>query len=350
MVRELTLDGIRIADDSDALVIAEIGHNHGGCLETCKALFGAAKAAGAHAVKLQKRDNRTLYTRAFYEQPYHSENAFGPTYGAHREALEFGWDEYVELRTYANALGITFFATAFDHRSVGFLAKLEVPAIKIASGDLKNTPLLKHAAQVGVPLIVSTGGGTLADVDRAVDTVLAVHDRLALLQCTMTYPCRFEELNLRVIETYRQRYPGLVVGLSGHDNGIAMAVAAYVLGARIIEKHFTLNRAAKGSDHAFSLEPVGMGKLVRDLRRARLALGDGEKRFLQSEYAAEHKMGKGLYAARDLPAGHVLTAEDIAIKSPAGGLSPRLFERLIGQRLDAPMQADEPFLRLADAG
>src|SRR5207237_9663046 len=281
-----------------------------------------AKLAGAHAVKLQKRDNRGLYTRAAYNKPYDNENSFGSTYGEHREFLEFGLTEYRELQAYAAELGVDFFATAFDLASANFLHELEPPAYKIASGDLKSTPLLKHVAAYGKPIVISTGGATIEDVQRAYDTVMPINPQLAILQCTAGYPSAFEELDLRVIGTFRDRFPGAVIGFSSHDNGIAMPIAAYMLGARIVEKHFTLNRAGKGTDHAFSLEPVGLRKMVRDLQRTRLALGDGTKRTYPTEVPALAKMGKKIVAARDLPAGHLLTEEDFAYKSPGDGLAP----------------------------
>ena len=157
---------------------------------------------------------------------------------------------------------------------------------------------------------------------------------------TAGYPAEWEELDLRVIETYRDLFPNSVIGLSSHDSGIAMAVAAYVLGARIIEKHFTLNRALKGTDHRFSLEPVGLRKMVRDLRRTRLALGDGMKTMYPSETEPIVKMAKKLVAARDLPAGHVLRNEDIAMKSPGDGLPPYELDRVVGRTLRHPISAD----------
>ena len=144
--RELIVDGTRIADDTDCWVIAEIGHNHQGSLEQCKELFAEAARCGANAVKLQKRDNRALYTRELFNRPYENENSYGPTYGLHREALEFGRAEYQELKAYAAQIGVTFFATAFDFGSAEMLADLDMPAYKIASGDLTNTPLLKFVA------------------------------------------------------------------------------------------------------------------------------------------------------------------------------------------------------------
>jgi N-acetylneuraminate synthase/sialic acid synthase len=346
-MRQLTIQGVTIDDESPCYVIAEIGHNHQGSLEKCKELFRAAREAGAHAVKLQKRENRSLYTREMYDRPYDNENSFGATYGAHREALEFGLKEYVELQRYAREIGVCFFATAFDIPSADFLAGLDMPAYKIASGDLRNIPLLQHVARFGKPMIVSTGGATMADVERAYEAIIPINKQLCILQCTAGYPAAFEELDLAVITTYRDRFPEVVIGLSSHDNGIAMAPAAYVLGARVVEKHFTLNRAAKGTDHPFSLEPVGLRKLVRDLQRVRAALGDGSKKVYQSEEGPIEKMSKKLVAARDLPRGHVLRREDLAVKSPGDGLPPYMIDEIIGRTLLRALRADEPIQRAA---
>jgi sialic acid synthase len=339
--RVLVIDGARLSDDSDCYVIAEVGHNHQGDVDKCKELFRVAKECGADAVKLQKRDNRSLYTRAMYDQPYDHENSFGATYGEHREALEFGRDEYRELQRFCREIGITFFATAFDQTSADFLAALDMPAYKIASGDLRTTPLLRQVASFGKPMIVSTGGATMDDILRAYDTIMPLNRQLCFLQCTAAYPASAEELNLNVITTLRARFPELVIGLSDHENGIAMAVAAYVLGARVVEKHFTLNHTWKGTDHAFSLEPIGLRKLVRDLRRTREALGSGIKCPLASEQRPLLKMGKKLVARRSLGAGHVLTEDDIAMKSPGDGLPPYRLGEVLGRTLTRPLQADE---------
>jgi N-acetylneuraminate synthase/sialic acid synthase len=330
-----------IGDHAPCYVIAEIGHNHQGNLGKARELFLEAKLAGAHAVKLQKRDNRGLYTRAAYNKPYDNENSFGATYGEHREFLEFGAREYRDLQAYARELGVDFFSTAFDLASADFLAELDVPAYKIASGDLRSTPLLKYVAGFGKPMIISTGGALLEDVQRAYDTIMPINSQLAILQCTAGYPAAFEELDLHVISQYRTRFPDAVIGFSSHDNGIAMPVAAYVLGARMVEKHFTLNRAMKGTDHAFSLEPVGLRKMVRDLERTFKALGDGKKKIHESEKAPIIKMGKSLVVARDLPSGHLLGPDDIVMKSPGGGIPPYELERVIGRITLRPLYEDD---------
>jgi N-acetylneuraminate synthase/sialic acid synthase len=339
--RRLVIDGTETSDSSDCYVIAEIGHNHQGSVEQAKKFFEEAQNCGANAVKLQKRDNRSLYTREFFDKAYENENSFGPTYGLHREALEFGRDEYVELQAYARELGITFFATAFDFNSADFLAELDMPAYKIASGDLTNIPLLRYVASIGKPVIFSTGGGTLDDVRRAYDTLAEGNDQIAVLQCTAGYPAEWDELDLNVIGRYREDFPNSVVGFSGHDNGIAMAVAAYVLGARIVEKHFTLNRAMRGTDHVFSLEPQGLRKMVRDLRRVRLALGTGIKMVHARELAPAMKMSKKIVAARDLPAGYVLAADDLALKSPGDGMSPYELDAVLGCALRVSLSEDD---------
>jgi len=255
------------------------------------------------------------------------------------------WDrqleEYQALQAYAKELGVDFFATAFDVQSADFLNGLDVPAFKIASGDLKSTPLLEHVARMGKPMIISTGGAQIDDVQRAYDAVMPINPQLSILQCTAGYPAAFEELDLRVIATYRERFPGAVIGFSSHDNGIAMPVAAYMLGARIIEKHFTLNRAMKGTDHAFSLEPVGLRKMVRDLDRIFSAMGNGEKKIYESEKAPIIKMGKSLVVAHDLPVGHVLTAADVVMKSPGGGIPPYEIDAVLGMVTTKALHEDD---------
>ena len=203
-------------------------------------------------------------------------------------------------------------------------------------------PFLRYVAAFGRPMLLSTGGGTLEDVDRAVEAILAANEQLAVLHCTASYPADVEDLNLSVIGALRERYPDLVIGLSDHHNGIAMALVGYMLGARVFEKHFTLNHAWKGTDHAYSLMPDGMRRFVRDLDRIPAALGDGVKRKLPSEERPLTKMGKKLVAARSLPAGHVLVAGDLVAKSPAdGGLPPYELDALLGRTLARDLAADE---------
>ena len=287
-MRSLTIAGRVIDDDAPAYVIAELGNNHGGDVRVASQMIRIAAAAGADACKLQKRDNERLYTTALRDAPYANEHSYGPTYGAHRAALELGGDAYRALQIEAARQPVTLFATAFDEASAAFIAEIGMPAIKIHSGGLTDARLLKFVATYQRPVIVSTGGGTLDDIDRA-------HDLLgdcphAFLHCTASYPLLPEQANLRVISTLRARYPDTVIGFSSHAPGIALSLVAYAFGARILEHHVTLNRAGKGTDHGFSLEPKGLSTLVDDLAKARAAMGDGVKRFLEVERAPIAKM------------------------------------------------------------
>jgi N-acetylneuraminate synthase/sialic acid synthase len=340
-MQSIHLQNITIDDDSKCFVIAEIGHNHQGNVDSCKQLIKAAVDAGASAVKLQKRSNKSLFTKEYFDRPYNSENSFGDTYGEHRENLEFNRDQYLELQAFSAELGVIFFATAFDFESADFLEDLKVPAYKVASGDLKNIPLIKYLATFGKPLFISTGGGTIEDVDRAVAALEGTGAQYCILQCTAGYPPSWEELNLRVISEFRNRYSSPVIGFSSHDSGIAMATAAYALGARVVEKHFTLNRTLKGTDHAFSLEPQGLRKMIRDLDRLHLAMGDGQKRQFASEKDPLQKMGKKMVLVRAMPSGAVLTPEDIAFKSPGDGMAPWMIDQVVGKKLKKDMNADE---------
>ncbi len=339
---QLIIDNKLITNNTPPFVIAEIGHNHQGKIEKALELIDFAAAAGASAAKFQKRDNRSLFTPELYNQAYNSENAFGETYGEHREALELGFDEYKICISEAKRVGITFFATAFDFKSADFLNKLEMPAFKIASGDLQNLPLLKYVAEFKKPMIISTGGANFQMIRNAVETIRTVHNEFAILQCTASYPAKYEQLNLKVITRLMELYPENIIGYSGHDNGIAMALVAYTLGARIIEKHFTLNRTLKGTDHVFSLEPQGMHKMVRDLNRAALAIGDGKKIIYNEEIAPIAKMGKMIVAARDLPAGHRITLQDIEYRSPFNGLPPSDTSKVIGTVLKIEVRQFTP--------
>jgi len=344
VTRALTIGQRTITDDSPAYVIAELGHNGQGHRGLTAQLIRAAAKAGASAVKFQKRDNGALFTRAAYDAPYSGNHSFGDTYGKHREALEYTGEDYRVLNLVAATTEARpdFFATAFDIPSANFLATLDVPAIKIASGCITDTPLLDHCASLGIPLIVSTGTANIEDVDRAVDTIGRHHDRFALLQCTAAYPVRSELLNLKVISEYRWRYPKTVVGLSIHTQNIRPALLAYALGARIFEYHVTLSRHMRGSDHAFSLEPDRLAALVMSLAEARAMLGDGVKRRFPEEEAAIGKMGKAIYAAHPLKTGQTLCYEDLAFKSPGIGLPPYRWPELVGRVLLRDLESDEP--------
>lgn len=323
----------------DPFIIAEIGHNHQGDVEICKRLFDAAKRSGADAVKLQKKDYKNLYTDAFFNSPYNSENAFGNTYGEHKAALEFEDEQYETLQRAAKEIGITLFSTAFDKASACFLWGKDNPIFKIASCDLTNIPLLRYVRTFGKPIILSTGGHTEEDVDRAYRELEDCD--LTIMQCTSSYPATPGVLDLGVIPKWKDRYPAATIGYSGHDNTIAMPFAAYVLGATVIEKHFTLDRSMKGTDNIFSLNPEGMRKLVRDIHRYREARGD-KKRVHDCEKGPMKKMRKALVARSDLPKGHRLMYGDLQVRV-AEGLPPYQDAYFEGRRLTKEIKRHESF-------
>lgn len=324
------------------LVIAEGGSNHGGSLDRALEMTRVAAECGAHAIKWQKRENHTLYAKSFYKSPYTSEHAYGPTYGEHREALEFGMEEFRELKTYAQTLGLTFLSTAFDIPSVNFLRELDCCSIKVASGSVTDTPLIEHIRDSGARIILSTGGFHLTEVSRAVE---AAGDALtALLHCTAEYPASDDHLNLNCIRTYKDLWPRLSIGASLHGYGVLPGVMAYSAGAEVLEVHFTLDRTAKGTDNAFSLEPDGLKTLCRYLARAEQMMGDGVKRVYEQEQGPILKMAKSLRAASTLRSGSLLERRDILIQSPAveGSLPPYHLNEILGRKLTRDLEEEEP--------
>ena len=320
-MRSLTIAGKTITQEGPAYTVAEAGNNHQGDYRKAILLFKSAAYAGFDAVKLQKRDVKTLYTQEMYNSEYNSEAAFGPTYGLHREALELGQEAYTLLQESARQLNLTMFATAFDIPSAELLYRLGMPAYKIASGDLKNLPLLRHIAKFGKPMIVSTGGACLDDVKRMYDCVMPLNSQLAILQCTAAYPAGADVLHLRVIETYLKHFD-VIIGLADHHARTDRAPAAYALGARIFEKHVTLDRTWKGTDHAFSLEPREQEEYVESLKRVYLAMGSQDKAPLAIEEKPIYKMGKAVYAKRAIAAGEKIGGENTVIRSPVEGMVP----------------------------
>ncbi len=326
-------------------VIAEIGHNHQGNIKTALELFKQAKIAGADAVKLQKRDNKKLYTKRFYDKIYDHRNSYGQTYGKHREFLEFGKSEYKELVAYSKEINIDFFVTPFDFPSVEFLEKLKMPAYKIASGDLTNIPLQKEIAKTKKPIFLSTGGGSIKDVIRAKENIYNINKQLSILHCTASYPATVDEMNLSVLKTYKKYFPKIRLGLSDHENGIDAGPIAYMLGATVFEKHFTLNRGNKGTDHSFSLEPNGLAKFVRNLHRVEKLIGSNRKKLLNSEKLHIYKMKKSIVTSRNLRKNHKLTLKDIDFKSPGDGLEPYWYKKIIGSKLKVDLSKDDIILK-----
>lgn len=281
----VTIGGKSVGQDQPCYVVAEIGINHNGSVDLACRLIGVAAAAGCNAVKFQKRTVEVVYTAEELAKP--RESPFGDTNGALKRGLEFGRAQYEEIDAYCKSLNICWFASCWDERSVDFIARFDVPCFKIASACLTDDDLLRYTRAAGKPLILSTGMSTLEEIDHAVE-VLGDRD-LVLLHACSAYPAYYDELNLRMIPALRERY-GVPVGYSGHETGIPSSVAAVVLGACCVERHITIDRALWGSDHAASLEPNGITRLVRDIRLVEQALGDGVKRIVEREYPVMQKL------------------------------------------------------------
>ena len=346
-MKQFNINNKIINSNSPAYVIAEIGNNHQGDLELCMKMIEEAQKCQASAIKLQKRDNKKIYTKSFYDQKYNSQNAFGTTYGEHREYLEFNFEQYEKIRNYCNKLNIDFICTAFDPDSANFLNEIKIDAFKVASADIVNTPLLEVMSKYELPIIISTGGALIEDINRAKIAINKTHNNLSILHCVATYPSHASELNLNSIEYLNDQFLDNIIGFSSHFNGISLDLVAYILGAKIIEKHFTLDRTSKGSDNSFSLEPQGLSKLVRDLRRADESLGKKQKLVLDKEVKDLLKMRKKIVAAENIKAGTILNEEHITYKSPGDGIPPYENNKLLGRKLKHDIFKDEG-LKLED--
>jgi N-acetylneuraminate synthase len=282
---EVKLGKFLVGDGHPCYVVAEIGINHNGDLEIAKKLIEAAAQAGCQAVKFQKRTVEVVYSAEELSRP--RESPFGTTNGELKHGLEFGLEGYRELDRCCQEHDIAWFASCWDEASVDFIDQFDVPCYKIASASLTDDDLLRTTRSKGRAILLSTGMSTLEQIDHAVE-VLGRQD-LVLLHTCSTYPAEYSELNLKVISTLQQRY-GVPVGYSGHETGLSTSIATVALGACVVERHITLDRAMWGSDQAASVEPQGFHRLVRDIRLVETGLGDGVKRVLDRELPIQKKL------------------------------------------------------------
>jgi N,N'-diacetyllegionaminate synthase len=337
--------------DPSTFVIAEIGVNHNGNLKLALQLVEAAAAAGADAAKFQtfRADAITVRNTATV--------AYQKSSGAEDQhvmlsALELGADEHIRLAERCRELGLEFMSTAFDTQSLDLLCRIGIRRIKVPSGEVNNMPYLLDCASRGLPVIMSTGMADLDEVQRAVGVLRAVmgglpdldewgQPPLTVLHCTSAYPTAHSDVNLRAIQTMSAAL-NVPIGYSDHTDGIFVSPLAVALGARVIEKHLTLDRSMQGPDHAASIEPGDFGTMIARIRETERILGDGVKAPRSVELEARSLVRRGLKAARDMPAGTLLAASDIAIMRPATGLPPGRYEDVQGRRLIAALKAGEP--------
>ena len=282
----MTIGNHTIGEGAPVYVIAEIGLNHNGSVETAKQLIDVAAEAGCQAVKFQKRTPDIATPEHMKNTP--RETPWGTmTYLEYRYKVEFGKDQYAEIGEYSSSKGLDWFASPWDEPSVDFLEDMDVVAYKVASASVTDLGMLRKLKATGKPIILSTGMSTIEQIDKAVETL--GKDNLVIVHATSTYPLPPEEANLRMIPTLRERY-GVPTGYSGHEPGLQISLAAVALGAVAVERHITLDRTMWGSDHAASLEPKGLNSLVRDIRILEVALGDGVKKVFPGELAPLSKL------------------------------------------------------------
>jgi len=284
-MKEVKIGNAMVGDNHPCYIVAEIGINHNGDIEMAKKLIDVAVHAECNAVKFQKRTIDVVYTKEDLSKP--RENPFGETNGDLKYGLEFEKEQYDQIDQYCKEKGIAWYFSPWDEKSVDFAEQYNPPCHKIASATLTDDGLLQHIRSKDRPIILSTGMSTLEQVDHAVE-VLGKEDLILLHSCS-TYPAYYEELNLRVIPTLKQRY-AIPVGYSGHETGLPSSSAAVALGACMIERHITLDRSMWGSDQAASLEPNGISRLVRDIRLIETAMGDGVKRLIEREVPIMQKL------------------------------------------------------------
>ena len=285
MTKSIRIGGRNVGEGAACLLVAEIGINHNGSLKLAKQLIDGAVRSGCDAVKFQKRTVDVVYSAEELARP--RENPFGDTNGDLKRGLEFGLEEYREIDRYCREKGILWFASCWDEDSVDFIEQFDPPCYKIASACLTDDSLLRHHRRYGRPILLSTGMSTLEHIDHAVD-VLGKED-LIILHCTSTYPSQPEELNLCMIQTLADRYQ-VTIGYSGHEVGLVTSVGAVTLGACVVERHITPDRAMWGSDQAASVEVSGFERLVKYVRALETALGDGKKQLYSSEIPIMNKL------------------------------------------------------------
>ena len=327
-----------------ALIIAEVGQNHQGDLEIAREYIKIFALAGADVIKFQTRANRYLFSKDAYEAPYNSENAFADIYGLHREKLELKVEWLPILRDDCVKYGVKFMSTPFDEPSLKVLCDVGVDLLKVASFDLGNLPLIRRIAMTGKPVVISVGGGRIDQIRASVNLLLEHLDEVAVLHCVSEYPCEYNRLGLDNIESLMQEFPQCAIGSSDHFNGTLSGPIAYMKGARVFEKHVTMNRSWKGTDHSFALEPEGFRKFVRDIRRVPLMMPPKSMDELGNESVFK-KLGKSLVAYVDIQAGDLITVDSLSGRIFNTQYIPvRESNRVIGRRAKRSIATGEPIL------
>ncbi len=333
-------------------IIGEIGQNHNGDVNIAKklidivskpvkdALFGT-ELRPMDAVKLTKRDLKEELSVSEMNKPYTGYNSFGKTYGEHRAFLELSDEEHYELYKYAKSKNLEFVDTLCAVGCLSIFRYFEPDKLKVASRDLTNIPLLSALAETKVPIILSTGMGGKKELDNALNVITRYHSDITILHCLSQYPSEYQNINLKTIPYLIKNYPDFKIGYSDHSIGIMIPVAAVSLGATVIEKHITLDRNMKGTDHAGSLAPDGIYRMVRDIRNLEMALGK-EGIFISDSVADTRiKLERSIASKRDIAAGETINEEDIHMLSPGDGFKWHEKDNVVGKRAKQAIPKDE---------
>lgn len=323
------------------LIIAEAGVNHNGSLDIAFKLAEAAKKAGADCVKFQTFKAEALVARHAAQAEYQKRNTVEEPQIKMLKKLELGYEEFRELKKHCDEIGICFISTPFDRDSISFLEGFDMPFWKIPSGEVTDLPYLMQIGTTGRPVIMSTGMCTMEEIWDAIKALrLAGTEDIRLLHCNTEYPTPYEDVNLNVLKTLRERF-GVEVGYSDHTRGIEVPIAAVALGATVIEKHFTLDRNMEGPDHKASLEPDELKQMTESIRHIEKALGRSEKEPTESEKKNISVARRSIVAGRKIKKGELLTEENITTKRPGTGISPMLWTQVIGTKAIRDFEEDE---------
>ena len=336
-------------------IIGEIGQNHNGSTGMAKAIIDLVSIGirdeafdqelqGIDAVKLTKRDLNQELTADAMKRPYDSPHSFGSTYGEHRAALELDNEEHYEIYKYAKSRGLDFVETFCAVGCLSMLRLFTPDVLKVASRDLTNLPLLAALAETKIPMIVSTGMSGERELAEAIGVITRYHDNLSILHCVSEYPTKPQNVNLHTITWLQKNYPNFRIGYSDHTIGISAPVAAVALGAKVIEKHITLDRRLKGTDQAGSLGPDGLRRMVRDIRLIEQSLGQEEIRIEQSVSAAKEKLERSIAAVKDLKQGHIIQPSDLHLLSPGNGFRWSELGEVVGKTLASDVKANSLIL------
>ena len=327
------------------LIIAEAGVNHNGSIELAKKLVDAAVLAGVDYVKFQSFKAENLVSKDAKKAEYQQINMADSDDSQFTmlKKLELSPEQHIELITYCNEKGIKFFSTAFDLESIDFLASLKLGLWKIPSGEITNYPYLKQIALKKEPVILSTGMCDMTDIDNAIQVLLkfgVTKEQITVLHCNTEYPTPMHDVNLNAMKTIADKFE-VNIGYSDHTKGIEVPIAAVALGATVIEKHFTLDKTMEGPDHKASLEPQELIAMTTAIRNIEMALGSGEKKVTSSEINNKSVARKSIVASQYIQVGDVLTESNLTVKRPGTGISPMLWENVLGTKATKSYQPDE---------